>query len=56
MYRLAFRTDKGFKLGTRVYTDLEEAKQRLMIFKEEFSRSDVVIILDTLEEIKVVVE
>lgn len=56
MYRIAFKIDKGFKLGTKVYTTLEEAMERFLVFKEEFNNSNVVIILETLDEVKVVFE
>lgn len=56
MYRLAFRTDNGFKLGIKTYVTLEEAKERFLILKEDFNKRGLVIVLDTIEEIKVVCE
>lgn len=56
MYRLAFRTEKGFKLGLIEYERLEDAQERMSMFKEEFNNSGVCIIYETFEELIIISE
>lgn len=56
MYRLAFRTEKGFKLGLIEYERLEDAQERMSMFKEEFNNSGVCVIYETFEEFIIISE